>query len=135
MQHIPEELKYTETHEWVLKDHSKNIATVGITDYAQEQLGELVFVDLPEVGLRVAAGDDVCVLESVKAAADVFSPLSGTIVAINEDLDESPGLVNTDPYQDGWLYKIELKDIVEYDELLDKASYQEYVMEAAEEDD
>lgn len=132
MDHIPDELRYTETHEWVTKDHNKNIATVGITDYAQEQLGELVFVELPEVGLKVAAGDDVCVLESVKAAADVFSPLSGVIVAVNEDLDESPGLVNTDPYQDGWLYKIEMKDIVEYDELLDKASYQEYVMEATE---
>lgn len=132
MQHIPEDLKYTETHEWVLKDHNKNVATIGITDYAQEQLGELVFVDLPEVGLQVAAGDDVCVLESVKAAADVFSPVSGTIIAINEELEESPGLVNTDPYQDGWLYKIELKDIVEYNELLDKAAYHEYVMEAEE---
>lgn len=133
MHHIPNELKYTETHEWVIKEN-KNIAIVGITDYAQEQLGELVLVELPEVGLKVAAGDDVCVLESVKAAADVFSPLSGVIVAINEDLDESPGLVNTDPYQDGWLYKIELKDVVEYDELLDKASYKEYVVDAAEED-
>lgn len=129
MNHMPEELRYTETHEWVSKDHDKNVATIGITDYAQEQLGELVFVDLPEVGLRVAAGDDVCVLESVKAAADVFSPLSGTIIAINEDLEDAPGLVNTDPYQDGWLYKIEIKDIVEYDELLDKAGYQEYTME------
>lgn len=134
MEHFPDELKYTETHEWVLKDHNKNIATVGITDYAQDQLGELVFVDLPEVGLKVAAGDDVCVLESVKAAADVFSPISGTIIAVNEDLDESPGLVNSDPYQDGWLYKIEIKDIVEYNELLDKAAYQEYVMEIEDED-
>lgn len=129
MEHIPDELRYTETHEWVAKDLNKNIATIGITDYAQEQLGEIVFVDLPEVGLKVAAGDDVCVLESVKAAADVFSPVSGVIVAVNEDLDESPGLVNSDPYQDGWLYKVELKDIVEYDELLDKASYKEYVAE------
>lgn len=134
MEHFPEELKYTESHEWVLKDPNKNIATIGITDYAQGQLGEIVFVDMPEVGLEVAAGDDVCVLESVKAAADVFSPLSGTIVAINEDLDESPGLVNSDPYQDGWLYKIQIKDIVEYEELLDKAAYQEYIMDVAEED-
>ncbi len=133
MNHIPDELRYTETHEWVSKEPAKNVATVGITDYAQEQLGELVFVELPEIGLKVAAGDDVCVLESVKAAADVFSPLSGVIVAINEDLEESPGSVNSDPYQDGWLYKIELKDIVEYDELLDKAAYQEYVMEDSEE--
>jgi glycine cleavage system H protein len=134
MDRFPDELKYTETHEWVLKDHTKNIATIGITDYAQDQLGELVFVDLPEVGLIVAAGDDVCVLESVKAAADVFSPISGKIIAVNEDLEDSPGLVNTDPYQDGWLYKIEIKDIVEYDELLDKAAYQEYVMEVEDDD-
>lgn len=134
MDHIPEELKYTETHEWVSKEPNNKIATVGITDYAQDQLGEIVFVDLPEIGLKVAAGDDVCVMESVKAAADVFSPVSGVIVAINEDLEESPGLVNSDPYQDGWLYKIELKDEVEYDELIDKSSYQEYVLEAREDD-
>ena len=89
-----------------------------------------MFVDLPEVGLKVVAGDDVCVLESVKAAADVFSPISGVIIAVNEDLDESPGLVNSDPYQDGWLYKIDIKDVVEYEELLDKSAYQEYVMES-----
>lgn len=134
MDHMPDDLHYTETHEWVLKDRNKNIATVGITDYAQEQLGEIVFVDLPEVGLKVSAGDDVCVLESVKAAADVFTPVSGVIVEVNEELDESPGLVNTDPYQDGWLYKIELKDVVEYDELLDKAAYKEYVMEVQDDD-
>ena len=134
MEHIPGELKYTETHEWVLKDPNKNIATIGITNYAQDQLGELVFVDLPEVGLKVVAGDDVCVLESVKAAADVFSPISGVIVAVNEDLEESPGLVNSDPYQDGWLYKVDMKDVVEYDELLDKASYQEYVLEVVGEE-
>lgn len=130
MEHFPEELKYTETHEWVDKAEDSNIATVGITYYAQSQLGDLVFAELPEVGAKVAAGDEVCVLESVKAAADVFSPLSGKIVAINEDLEEAPGLVNTDPYSDGWLYKIELKDQVEYDELLDSNGYQEYVMEA-----
>lgn len=129
MNHMPEELKYTETHEWISKDENKNIATIGISDYAQEQLGEIEFIDLPEVGLKVIAGDEVCVLESVKTSADICSPLTGTIVAINEDLDDAPGLVNTDPYQDGWLYKIELKDIVEYNELLDKDSYQEYLLE------
>jgi glycine cleavage system H protein len=134
MDHMPEDLKYTETHEWVAKDENKNIATVGISDYAQDQLGEIEFVDLPEVGLKVTAGDEVCVLESVKAAADVCTPLTGTIVAINEDLEDAPGLVNTDPYQDGWLYKIEIKDVVEYDELLDKDSYQEHLLESEEED-
>lgn len=134
MNHMPEDLMYTEAHEWVANDEKKNIATVGITYYAQDHLGEIVSVDLPEVGLRVAAGDDVCVIESVKTAADVFSPLSGTIIAINEDLEEAPGLINSDPYQDGWLYKIEIKDIVEYEELLDKDSYEEYLREAAGDD-
>ncbi len=134
MEHFPEELKYTETHEWVLKDDSSNIATVGITYYAQAELGDLVFADLPEIGAKVAAGDEVCVLESVKAAADVFSPLSGKIVAINDDLEDAPGLVNTDPYQDGWLYKIEMKDQAEYDELLDCNGYQEYIMESEGDD-
>lgn len=129
MQHVPAGLKYTENHEWVNKEHNKNIATIGIGNYVQEQLGELVSVDLPEVGLKVTAGDEVCVLESVKAAADIFSPLSGVIVAINEDLEEAPGLLNSDPYQDGWLYKIEIQDIVEYDELLDSDAYEEYVLE------
>ena len=131
MEHFPEELKYTETHEWVSQDEKTKIATIGITYYAQNQLGDLVFVELPEIDSKVAAGDEVCVLESVKAAADVFSPLSGRIVAVNEDLEEAPGLVNSDPYQDGWLYKIEIKDQVEYDELLDCDGYQEYLMEAA----
>jgi len=133
MQHFPEELMYTITHEWAYKDEEKNIVTVGITDYAQEKLGEIVFVELPEVGLKIAAGDEVCVLESVKSAADVFSPLSGKIVAINEDLEDSPGLINSDPYQDGWLYKLELKDQVEYDELLDVHGYREHLAEEAEE--
>ncbi len=132
MEHIPEGLKYTENHEWVSKDRNKNIATIGITNYAQEQLGEMVVVELPEIGLKVTAGDEVCVLESVKAAADVFSPLSGVILAIDEDLDEAPGLLNSDPYPDGWLYKIEIQDIVEYDELLDSSTYQGYVVESAE---
>lgn len=134
MDHMPDELKYTETHEWIAKDPVTNIATIGITDYAQDRLGELEFVELPEVGLKITAGDEVCALESVKAASDVFSPLSGTIVAINEDLEDAPGLINTDPYQDGWLYKIEIKDMVEYQELLDKAAYEEYVMESEGDD-
>lgn len=130
MDHMPEDLKYTETHEWVSKEVNNNIATVGVSNYAQDQLGEIEFIELPEVGLKVAAGDEVCVLESVKAAADICTPLTGIIVAINEDLEDAPGLVNTDPYQDGWLYKIEIKDMVEYDELLNKSAYQEHVLES-----
>jgi glycine cleavage system H protein len=135
MNRVPKELKYTASHEWAIADDlDKNIVIVGITDFAQEQLGELVYVELPEVGDKVAAGDEVCVLESVKAASDVFSPLSGKIVAINEDLEDSPGLVNTHPYHDGWLYKIEMQDPVEYDELLDAEGYQDVLAEQEEDD-
>lgn len=134
MKRFPKELKYTETHEWVYKEPDSNTVTIGITDFAQEQLGEVNTVDLPEEDLDVSAGDDVCVLESVKSAAEVLSPLSGKIIAINTDLEDAPGLVNTDPYGDGWLYKLELKDIVEYDELFDVEGYQEYLAEIAEED-
>jgi glycine cleavage system H protein len=132
MSHCPEELMYSLTHEWAYKEEDKNIATIGITDYAQQKLGEIVYVELPEVGLKITAGDEVCVLESVKSAADVFSPLSGKIVAVNEDLDEAPGMVNSDPYQDGWLFKIEVKDPVEYDELLDVHGYRDHLAEEAE---
>ena len=133
MNHLPEELQYSPTHEWALQeDPDKNIAIVGITDYAQDKLGEIVYVELPEVGLKVAAGDEVCVLESVKAAADVFSPLSGKIIAVNEELEDAPGFVNSDPYQDGWLFKIELKDQVEYDELMDVNAYREHLSEEEE---
>lgn len=131
---FPKELKYTVTHEWAMQEADSNIVVIGISDYAQHQLGEVVYVELPEVDLDVAAGDEVCVLESVKAASDVFSPLSGKIIAINEDLEDAPGLVNTDPYQDGWLYKIEMKDQVEYDELFDASSYKEYLIEEQEAD-
>lgn len=132
MVHVPAGLKYTENHEWVSKEHNKNIAIIGITNYAQEQLGELIAVNLPEVGLKVAAGDEVCTIESVKAATEVFSPISGTIVAINEELEDAPGLINSDPYQDGWLYKIEIQDMAEYEELLDNAGYEEYIAELEE---
>lgn len=133
MKRFPTEFKYTETHEWVYKDPESTKVSIGITDYAQEHLGEVVMVELPEDGLTIAAGDDVCMIESVKAANEVLSPLSGKIVEINEDLEDAPGMVNTDPYGDGWLYKLELKDIVEYDELLDAEEYQEYLAEIAEE--
>lgn len=134
MRNFPEELKYSEDHMWVLAEDNTKIVTIGVSDYAQAKLGEVDFVELPEVGLDIAAGDEVCVLESIKATADVFSPLSGKIVSINEELEDAPGLVNTDPYQDGWLYKLELKDPVEYDELLDPDSYNEYLAELEEAD-
>ena len=135
MYYCPEELVYSVTHEWAITDEKNKIATIGITDYAQDKLGDISLVKLPEVGLKIAAGDEVCVIESDKTAADVFSPLSGKIVAVNEYLDEAPGLVNSDPYQDGWLFKIELKDQVEYDELLDVSAYREHLAEEDEDED
>jgi glycine cleavage system H protein len=132
MYHCPEELMYTVTHEWALTDEDSNIVTIGITDFAQDKLGEISHVDLPEVGLKIVAGDEVCSLESVKTQTEVFSPLSGKIVAVNEDLEEAPGLINSDPYQDGWLYKIDLKDQAEYDELFDVNAYKEHLSEIEE---
>lgn len=129
MNKFPSELKYAATHEWAMQEDDSNIVVIGVSAFAQEQLGDIVFVELPEVGDKITAGDEVCVLESVKAASDVYSPLSGKVVAINEDLEDSPGLVNTDPYQDGWLYKIEMKDHVEYDELLDNEGYKDSLVE------
>jgi glycine cleavage system H protein len=128
---IPKELKYTQTHEWIRFEEDGSLV-IGITDHAQAQLGELVFVDLPDIGIRVHASDEVCVVESVKAASDVYSPVSGKIIAVNEDLAESPSLVNSDPYHDGWLFSIDPDDPEELNELLDNEGYSEY-LEADEE--
>ena len=130
MQEIPKELKYSESHEWVRKEADGTVV-IGITDHAQQQLGELVFVDLPDLddAITVSSNDDVCVVESVKAASDVYAPVSGKVIAVNENLEEAPGLVNSDPYGDGWLFKIEPSDLEEYSELLDPASYETLTME------
>lgn len=129
MKHFPEELMYTESHEWAFKEPDTNIVTIGLTEYAQEQLGELVTVKLPEEGVTVDAGDEVCILESIKTAIDVFSPLSGEIISVNSELEDAPGFINTDPYGDGWLYKIEMKDSMEYEELFDVSSYESHLQE------
>lgn len=123
MNDCPAELKYSETHEWVRLDDDGKHVYIGITDHAQSQLGELVFVELPSIDTDVDVGDDVCVVESVKAAEDIYSPVAGHITAINEDLVDAPGLVNSDPYGDGWLYKIKLKDMQDYEELLSAKDY------------
>ncbi|KDM92642.1 glycine cleavage system protein GcvH [Photobacterium galatheae] len=128
MSHIPSELKYTNTHEWVRPD-GDGVYTVGISDHAQELLGDMVFVDLPDVDSTTEAGDECAVAESVKAASDVYAPLSGVIIAINEDLELAPELVNNDPYGDGWLFQIKADDESELDELLDAATYQELTQE------
>lgn len=128
MEKIPGELHYTQTHEWIRVEADGTIV-IGITDHAQAQLGELVFVDLPDIGIMVHAADEVCVIESVKAASDVYSPVSGKIIAINEDLEESPRLINADPYGDGWLFKLEPQDPDEFSDLLDANAYAEHMEE------
>lgn len=113
--------KYTESHEWI--EVEEGVGTVGITDHAQSELGDIVYVELPQVGATIEAGEEVVVLESTKAAADVYSPVSGTIVEVNTQLEEAAELVNASAYSDGWLYKIELSDPSQLDDLMDDARY------------
>jgi len=123
MSEIPAELKYRTSHEWVRVEDG--VATVGITDHAQAAMGDLVYVELPDVGQTVAAGDEAGVVESVKAASDIYAPLSGEIVAINDALEGEPEKVNGDCYGDGWLFKIEIADEAELESLLTADEYQE----------
>lgn len=122
MSNVPNELKYRDSHEWVRKEADGSF-TVGITEHAQELLGDMVFVDLPDVGATFAAGDDCAVAESVKAASDIYAPLSGEIIAVNSELESAPELVNSDPYTDGWLFKIKASDESELDAMLDADAY------------
>jgi len=119
------DMKFTEDHEWVRVDG--NSATIGITDYAQEQLGDIVFVDLPETGATIAQGDDVAVVESVKAASDIHAPLSGEVAEINEALDAEPSLANEDPEGDGWFFKLTLGSPDELDDLMDADAYKAFI--------
>lgn len=116
---------FTEDHEWIELDGE--IATVGITDYAQSQLGDIVFVEVPEEGKEVAKGDDAAVVESVKAASDVYAPVSGTVIEGNPALEESPALVNEDPEGDGWFFKMTLSDTSELDALMNESAYADFV--------
>jgi glycine cleavage system H protein len=118
-------LKFTKDHEWLRLEGET--ATVGITAYAQEQLGDLVYVELPAAGTQVKKGAEAAVVESVKAASDVYAPLSGEVTATNEKLASEPGLVNSDPMGDGWLFKIKVVDRSEIDSLMDEASYKELI--------
>ena len=118
---VPEDLKYAETHEWVRID--KTIGTVGITDHAQAELTDIVFVELPKVGAKVTAKQQAAVVESVKAASDIYSPVSGEITEVNSELENNPALVNTAPYAEGWLFKVRLEDGVDLSELKDAAAY------------
>jgi len=123
MSEVPSELKYLETHEWGRQEEG-DILCVGITDHAQDSLGDVVFVELPEVGAQISAGDEVAVVESVKAASDIYAPVSGEVVAINEKLADEPEMVNESPYGDGWFFKIKMTDSSELAGLLDAAGYQ-----------
>lgn len=122
MSEVPSDLRYRESHEWV-RDEGDGTAAVGISDHAQNALGDMVYIELPEPGLSYEQGDACAVVESVKAASDVYAPVSGEIVAVNEALEDAPELVNTDPYGEGWLFKLRLSSPAELDGLLDAETY------------
>jgi glycine cleavage system H protein len=124
MANIPENLKYLESHEWA-KIEDDGTVTVGISDHAQELLGDIVFVELPQVGSSIEKQADVAVVESVKAASDVYSPVSGEIIATNENLENAPDTVNSSPYDDGWFFKIKPTNIDEVSDLLDAEAYKQ----------
>lgn len=126
MSNVPEELKYTKTHEWVRQEEDGSF-TVGITDHAQGLLGDMVFIELPEIGANYGSGDDCAVVESVKAASDIYCPVDGDVTAVNEELNDAPEKVNEDPYGDAWLFKMAAEDAGEWDELLDAEAYKELI--------
>lgn len=128
---IPEDLKYSREHEWVLLEG--NVVTVGITDFAQEQLGDIVFVELPAVGDKVTKDEPMGVVESVKAVSDIYAPVSGTVLEVNDDLPDSQEMINEDPYGDGWMVKIEMADKTDLDELMDAEEYRQFIAEQEEE--
>ncbi len=127
MSNVPSELKFLSSHEWVSIDG--DIATIGVSDHAQELLGDLVFVELPEEGSSISAGDSAGVIESVKAASDTYAPVSGEVVEINSELEDSPERINDDPYGDGWMYKVKMEDPDEVSGLLDADAYTDAIAE------
>jgi len=126
MSNIPAELKYSKDHEWVRKE-TDGTYTIGITEHAQELLGDMVYIELPDSGDALVAGEEAGVAESVKAASDVFSPLTGEVIAVNEDLADSPEMVNSNPYDDGWMFRIKISEDSELSELLSADDYAEFV--------
>lgn len=130
MSDCPRELHYTDSHEWVRLE-SDDTVTVGITDHAQHQLGDLVFVELPEV-IAMEKGDEMAVVESVKTAADVYAPITGKVIEVNPQLETRPELINEDPYGDGWICRIKPDDLEELDDLLDADQYQETISDSEE---
>ncbi len=130
MSRTPSELKYARSHEWARLEEDGTV-TVGITDHAQDALGDVVFVELPETGGSVAAGEEAGVVESVKAASDIYAPVSGEVIAVNDQLEDQPELVNSDPYNDGWFFRLQPADLSELEDLL---SADEYLESCAEDD-
>lgn len=126
---VPANLKYTKEHEWV-REEGDGVVTMGITDHAQDALGDIVFFEAPTIGTAVEQGDEFCVVESVKAVSDVYAPLSGTIVEVNDIVIDTPELVNESPYGDGWLVKIESIDPAEFDDLMDAEAYMSFLESA-----
>jgi len=122
---IPEELFFTDQHEWARIEG--NIATVGISDFAQDALGDVTFVELPTVGANLAKGDEACAVESAKAAASIYAPLAGKVTEVNSDLEDDPGLINSEPFAQGWIYKIELTDPAQADSLMNAVQYEEFL--------
>jgi glycine cleavage system H protein len=127
MSKVPTDLKYAKSHEWVRV--SEDTATIGITDHAQQELTDIVFVELPSVGRQVKAGDPCAVVESVKTASDLYSPISGEVVEVNSALADNPGLVNTEPYAGGWFFKLKLTNPAELDALMDASAYKAQIHE------
>lgn len=125
---IPNDLRYAKSHEWV-RDNGDGTATIGISDFAQDELGDVVFVELPEVGTELEAGGDFGVVESVKAASDIYSPVSGEVIEANTLLEDSPETINESPYEEGWLVKISISDASEFANLLDVNGYQAIIDE------
>lgn len=128
MSNTPSELKYASSHEWARQEEDGTV-TVGITDHAQEALGDVVFVELPDVGATLAAGDEAGVVESVKAASDIYAPVGGEVLEVNARLEDEPETVNSDPYHDGWFFRLQPEDLSELDELLSAEEYQQHCAE------
>jgi glycine cleavage system H protein len=123
---VPEDLKYTDTHEWV-KLKGENIAIVGITDHAQKELTDIVFVELPNVGKEVKKGDELCIVESIKSVSEIYAPVSGKVVAVNKELENSPEKINNSPYEEGWLVEIQFSNKDEINSLLDAEAYKKII--------
>lgn len=126
---LPQNLRYAKSHEWASEPGDDGVVTVGITDFAQDQLGDVVYVELPEVGDHVDADEAVAVVESVKTASDIYAPVGGTVVEVNDALDGTPELINSEPYGKGWLFRIEPDDVDDLDGLLDAAAYEDVAEE------